>query len=342
MIPCFCAICGIFGILDYQKTILAANRNNCRVLTKWNNYYPRIIIEYIGRISFSIIFMISTIDIGTSSSTEIEMNGLKLIVINQIKGGMVTFCLGMLCSLLVFVLLRLGISNTDAIINHKSINGRKSCKEMYRLRDKGVSRNTYSTTVIPIKPSNAYATLSLWKRIIIYELFLLTQLLWLPALCLPLFQLRFDGIIFNFTPDKSTVSIRLWDFPALFWEQSVSAESYRWMPILVGLPGIVLIFVCPFVANILAIGSWVCDLPMRLRCKNILLMIQPFLGSIIFCVSVFFSVPVFEAVTESLTNKGYCPTDTCFAIQGQRSIGLILLMFQAVALELFVLVTIYW
>lgn len=145
--------------------------------------------------------------------------------------------------------------------------------------------------------------------------------------------------------NKSVLSYRLWDIPALFSEHCVSTGTNRGMPMIVGFTGSVLIFVCPFFANILSIGSWLCDSPVRLYCKNTLWMIQPFLGSIVFGVSVFFSVPVFETVTEDVTNKysnGLIPKFEAFTMDGQRSIGLIFILCQAVALDLFVLVTISW
>mmetsp|Transcript_26806 Transcript_26806/g.58797 ORF Transcript_26806/g.58797 Transcript_26806/m.58797 type:complete len:607 (-) Transcript_26806:4341-6161(-) len=192
--------------------------------------------------------------------------------------------------------------------------------------------------------------LPFWKRVVLYELALLSTLLWLPALCLPLFRLEYGGIVSDFMSEVS-MSFRLRDIPVELWERGRSAGTSRLMLFLVESNFVLLVFVCPILANLLAIGAWICDSPFRTLCKNILWIIQPCLGTIVFGVAVFVSVPAFETVPQGAIDKfasAICnnfeaiTTYTCFTIHAEPSLGLWFLLGEAVALEIFVLLTLYW
>jgi len=403
------------------------NIHNTRSLIrrlKRNQYnYPKIIIEYIARIGFSVIFILCILVIGTSSSIKVQFNDTRFVSISQIQGGMVVYALGMVCTLLVITLLRLDRSNlylmfdsvvtiNEDLLYHEQYVRPKPMKRKQRssqgfqyswqvssnelftgtraendiiidkednmelqthfllsdgynnrgvdLRDdkrtsnflfiSGSTEDNYLTPTIPIETSNLNTTLHFWKRVIAYELALLSVLLWLPTLFLPLFQVQYDGIISGFMSDIS-LSIRLWDFPSLLWKHCILAGTNRGMLIIIESALLLLIFICPIFANLLAILVWISDSPTRIYCKNLLWMIQPFLGSIVFSISLCFSIPAFEAVVEYVIDTysyGLCKqievvtTDTCLAIHGQPSMGLWFLFLQSLVLEIFVLVTISW
>ena len=476
ILPCLCAISGIMAIIDdrieQNKMFVDANNNtgslyyvtrrrlnkrrnnnnNNNQSNKNNNYYPRIFLEYIARIGFSIFFILLILDIGTSSSIEIEFNNTSFIFINQIQGGMVVYALGILCTLLVITLLRLGRTtkshllisdNTDAATTNNNTNNTQCTtfnnndllyheqQEYFRKRRRNkqqsqdfqyswqVSSNElfagsnneqeedgndnmelqtplllnhdeheqnnnndirgaggdtnflfiseaaeeedmfdhdisqYLAGTMPTETSNltSVSVLPFWKRAMLYELIVLSILLWLPTLFLPLFRLQYDGIMSDFMSDVS-FSIKLWNFPVLLWERGISAGTNRGMLIIIESIVLLLVFICPILANILAICTWVSDThTSKTYCKNLLWMIQPFLGSIVFGITIYLSIPAFEAVFEYVTDTysyGLCKkfeiftTDTCLTIQAQPSIGLYFLLGQALVLEIFVLVTLTW
>jgi len=187
-----------------------------------------------------------------------------------------------------------------------------------------------------------------WKRVLLYELALLSTLLWLPTMFLPLFQLKYGGIMSDFMSETS-LSIRLWDFPTLLWGRGVSAGADQFILVIFESIILLLVFACPIIANGLAIGAWTCDdKSSRMYCKNLLWIIQPFLCSIIFSIALYFSIPVFEEVIEYVLDTysfGICEkfevvtTGTCFTIQGESLAGLWLMLVEAFALELFVVFT---
>mmetsp|Transcript_45531 Transcript_45531/g.49187 ORF Transcript_45531/g.49187 Transcript_45531/m.49187 type:complete len:630 (+) Transcript_45531:127-2016(+) len=433
ILPCLCAVLGVTAIIGIvgdrkeQNMIMQAGFNNknihntrnlIRRLKRNQNNYPKIIIECIARIGFSVIFILCILVIGTSSSIKIQFNDTRFVSISQIQGGMVAYTLSMVCTLLVMTLLRLDRSNSylmlDAIISTITDEQYVRPRPMKRKRRSSqdfqyswqVSSNelfvgTHAENDIiidkednmelqtPFLLSNGYnnrgsdlrddkctsnflfisgtvkddylnyltsttpkynTSVPIWKRVMIYELALLSVLLWLPTLFLPLFQVQYDGIISDFMSDIS-LSVRLWDFPSLFWEHCILTGTNRGMLIIVESALLLLVIICPIFATLLAILVWISDSPTRIYCKNLLWMIQPFLGSIVFSISLYFSLPAFEAVVEYVINTysyGLCTqiemvtTDTCLAIHGKPSMGLWFLFLQSLVLEIFVLVTISW
>ena len=79
-----------------------------------NGLCPRMFIEYGARIGFSIFFILCILVIGTSP-LEIEFDDSRFIVVNQMKGGMVSYTLGTMFGLSVLVLLRFGRTNFQRI-----------------------------------------------------------------------------------------------------------------------------------------------------------------------------------------------------------------------------------
>ena len=401
-----------------MQTVAASNNNTsglCRRLQRENNRYngclsPRLFVEYIARIGVSVLFVICVLIIGTSP-LDIGFEDSRFIVVNQIQGGMAVYALGMICSLSVLALLRLGKTTIHGIyepvysVHRKKFQGETrrnpdfECSwdvhsdelfSGFRRTNTSTNQNSTShdelvqletpllqnewrngsssavdrwtlilaleetTETMDHRPTETTsvetAILPFWKRVVLYELALLSTLLWLPALCLPLFRLEYGGIVSDFVSEVS-MSFRLQDIPVELWERGRSAGTSRLMLFLVESNFVLLVFVCPIVANLLAIGAWICDSPFRNLCKNALWIIQPCLGTIVFGVAVFVSVPAFETVTQGAidnfasaicTNFEVMTSDTCFTIYAEPSLGLWFLLGEAFALEIFVLLTLYW
>mmetsp|Transcript_25391 Transcript_25391/g.69966 ORF Transcript_25391/g.69966 Transcript_25391/m.69966 type:complete len:429 (-) Transcript_25391:223-1509(-) len=362
-------------------------RNNHRSYS-WLS--PRVIVEYVARIGISIVFVVCTLLIGTSPLV-IEYEDSGFIVANQIKGGMAAYALGLNCGLFVLVLLRLGKTNVHGICEpaheacyegnlqrsrnfecswevhsnelftglgprarntqqHNTSHNEVAEMEAPLLQNEWWNKSPTSTGSPAEKMSVQTKRIPLWKRVVLYELALFSTLLWLPALFLPLFRLEYGGIASDFMPEVS-LSFRLKDIPAEIWERGTSTGTSRLMLWMIENNFVLLVLVCPVLANMAAIGSWVCDAPFRTCCRNILWMMQPCLGTIVFGVAVLVSVPAFETIPEVVIRKfaaDICDkfelvtSDTCFSINAEPSLGLWFLLGQALALELFVLVTLSW
>merc|ERR1712070_1347700 len=115
---------------------------------------------------------------------------------------------------------------------------------------------------------------------------------------------------------------------------------------------VLLVLACPIVANLAAIGAWTLETQQsRTFCKRLLWILQPFLGTLVFGIALYLTIPAFETVTEAAIEKfsaGICPNfeavagEACFAIEAEPTIGLWFLLIEALALELFVVLTLTW
>jgi len=413
VLPCLCAVCGAAWIVEDRKEQNLITANNTRSSRRQpnrqrNGLCPRMLIEYGARIGFSVFFILCILVIGTSP-LEIEFEGSKFIVVNQIKGGMASYTLGTMFGLSVLVLLRFGRANFQIIfgptgMSDKNTLGQDLHREKYlggevrgrdfecswevhsnelfteissrhanRTDDVGDAERELRTPLLQNEknsnenPSNDQSTeildndltgriqselggLPVWKRVVLYELALMSTVLWIPAVFLPLFHLKYEGIVSDFIPEVS-LSFRLKDFPKELWQRGVSAGTDPFILFLLEIIFVILVLVCPVMANLAAIGTWILDVQSSVFCKRLLWILQPFLGALVFGTALYLSIPAFETVTENAIDQvssGICTNfesiagDACFAIEAEPSVGLWFLLVDALALEIFVVLTLAW
>jgi len=190
--------------------------------------------------------------------------------------------------------------------------------------------------------------LSFWRRALIYELALISTVLWIPAAFLPLFHLKYEGVVSDFVSEVE-LSFRLYDIPKELWKRGISSHVD---PCIMGMFWCIylsLVIIFPVVANLAAIGTWKFDNQSGKYCRNILWVLQPFLGTIVFSVALYFTIPAFETVTEIAIEKfspGICEDfngfDPCFSIDAEPKMGLWFLLAEGLSLELFVVLTLAW
>lgn len=364
-----------------------------------NWFCPRVVMEYSARIGFSIFFILCILDLGSSPLT-IEFNDSKFVVVNQMKGGMVSYALGMIFGVSVLALLRFSNANFQSILettqdsdkntqnnlgeeawrkqdfecswevhsnelftggNFRLANETESGKEAqeletpllqngYNLQSPSAGGET-SDRHLSERLQTEPGELSFWKRVVLYEISLVSTVLWIPALFLPLFQLRYKGILSDFISEVS-LSFRLSDFPAELWDRGIGAGTNPLILYMLDSIFVLLVLACPIVANLAAIGAWTLETEQsRTSSKRLLWILQPFLGTLVFGIALYLTTPAFETVTEAAIEKfsaGICPNfeavagEACFAIEAEPTMGLWFLLIQALALELFVVLTLTW
>jgi len=386
VLPCVGAVSAAVWIVEdrQEENLLAASVDECSLRRHPNRpktcSHPRLIVECFARIGFSIFFVLCILVLG-SSPLEIEFNDSRFVVVNQMKGGLSSYALGMIFGLLVLALLRFGRTNLQEFFQSSADSNRTT--ETRRRRDLECSWRVRSndlftgmagrhaskaeaeaeeelrTPLIQDETNNDRDTasveteqggLSLWKRILLYELGLTSTLLWIPALFLPLFHLKYEGIISDFM-SEAELSFRLKDFPVELWERGVSAGTNRFLLVVLDSVFMLLVFVFPAMASLTAIGTWLLDTKASEVCKRLLWILQPLLGALVFGTALYVSIPAFGTVTESVMNNvssGLCSNfeaiagDACFTIEAEPSTGLWFLLGEALALELFVVLTLRW
>jgi hypothetical protein len=343
ILPCLFFVVGPMWTFQDRKEqdLLLTSSLSLANLIRWKRqhsvwYSPRRFLEYILRVSFAIFFLLSIIDIGTSS---IEMNNssTKFTLINQLQGGLACYTLGMTCALVATVLLRAEEINfyehcscllqqhdedsrTSAppnnafslpwnIVHHNSTLVEAEEELQAPLLDNMdvTHPNAVSSMQIDATPSDdgelGSSGLPLWKRALLYELAIGATVLWVPALFMPLFELSYGGIISDFMSEE-TFSIRFWEFPAVIWQRGVAAGTEQWVLIILGIILIFLVYVMPLLATLLAIAAWTLDPIPSAFCRNVLKAIQPCLGGVIFYVALHFAVPAFEDIAEYAIDMG--------------------------------------
>jgi len=404
VLPCLCAVSGAVWIIEDRKEknkFTAKNTSYSKKQPKMQRSWlrPRMFIEYSARIGFSTFFIICILYIGTSP-LEIEFKNSRFVVVNQIKGGMASYTLGMILGLSVLALLRFGRIDFSKMIGtlhnydnktpnqdfyeekyprrevwgkrdlecswevhsdelftgltYRYANGTEVGKKEPRLRttllqneDSGenlfVGRKSFDlktenpTGRIETQPGG----LSFWNRVALYELALISTVLWIPAAFLPLFRLNYEGVVSDFMSEVS-LSFRLKDFPAELWQRGISTGTDRCILFVLESIFVLLVFACPVMANLAAIGTWIFDRQASTICKRLLWILQPFLGTLVFGIALFFSIPAFQTIqvsSEMCTNSETVVSDACFVIQPEKSVGLYVLLVETIALELFIALT---
>jgi hypothetical protein len=203
----------------------------------------------------------------------------------------------------------------------------------------------------PMVGTSSSSFLPFWKRAIVYEVGAVTTLLWFPALFLPLFSLNYDGIIADFMI-YDTMSVRLWEFPAVLWQRCEASGTESWIMVALGTVLIAFVYVGPIVATILCIVTWTIEeRDASAYCHRLLGIVQPTLCGFVFAVSLYLALPAFESISEYAIDSGsngicqkfsIITSDTCLRIYGHSGIGHVFLLAQSLSLEVFVVLTLVW
>jgi hypothetical protein len=217
---------------------------------------------------------------------------------------------------------------------------------------------------------------SFFQLLLVFQLGLLSLLLWFPAVLIPFVNLRYSGIAAKFMTNEPNpmYSVALYHVPWLLIQDSLSARSKPWV---LAITGGLLFFVTilvPIVAIVLGILTWMlpnrmhvdqrssergCCCCARVACKRWLYAIHPATGSIVMAVALIVAIPIIQPWTQLTLNfhtnsegeketKGICDVliqvvgESCLEIRPAVSSGLYFLIAHATFLELFILLTLRW
>lgn len=377
--PCLCMLlCPLWTYGDYQAAIVGHTQSRT-MAADLLGFNPRVLVEhFMVRICFLAFFMLAILDVGTSS-VSLENNHSEFLVTNRTRGGIVCYTLGMACALCVVVLLRVVSqeayqppANESSSANpstprytrqeHPRAPPDRAFQELQRpllLLDaeegeQPVERSGVAPRVSHASPSFVVADpdMASWKRFVIYELMILTVVLWIPALFLPLFRITFDGLVASFMEEVS-FEVGFFQVPGVLAQRGFAAGTDQWMLLSLGIVLLSLVYVFPMIAAAAAVSAW--RSPNHSKAvwfyKAVLRCLQPCLCGVIFSASLFLAVPAFEPLGDYLLDtqtSGFCQrfqdiTDTsCLVILGQHSLGNWFLLAQSLSLEILAVLTIMW
>lgn len=334
--------------------------------------YPRMLFEYVLRMSLVTFLSLSILDVATSS-IDLVGNGTDLQIVNRTRGGLVCYTLGMCCALGVIAVLRLvqvGDERRTIVVHSVSAGSRRvppnhafqlpwrsntdqADAELQRpLIDTEDALEEGNDEVQPVRGlgPDGYAGLSYCKRVLLYEAGIVSTLLLPPAFLLPLFTLNFGGLASDFMVE-TTFTVQFWEFPIVLRRRGILAGTEHWILVALGTALLCLVYILPLVATALSISAWRLESAKSRGCQNILQVLQPCLCGIVFALSVLIAVPAFGPIGETLLNEktsGVCDkfhlitSDNCLTIEGDPNIGVWFLLAQSISLELFVMMTLAW
>ena len=194
--------------------------------------------------------------------------------------------------------------------------------------------------------------LNFCQKVILYDVGAMATILWLPALCLPLFALSYDGLASDFMPNVIH-EVRLWHLPVALWAKGRTAGASNGIQVVLGTLTLTLTMIMPILANISAVAAWMKHKPVQERrlCRKFLALVSPSLCGIVLVAALFVTVPAFAPILDYVMDDytvGFCEQiqnitgEACLTMTGRMGLGAWSLLAQAVSLELFVFLTIRW
>lgn len=366
--PCLAMIlCTSWTFGDYQQAIRPYPRQAATQMDLLLGFDPRVFVEnFIVRIAFLTFFLLSILDVGTSSLA-LENNHSEFLVTNRARGGLVCYTLGMSCALLVIIILRVvspsalqpprttttrTMSTRDRLV-HPRAPPEEAFHELHRpLLSDEVEPVTQTTPVSSPNSAVNDRDVPLWQRILVYEVEILTLVFWIPALFMPLCEIKFDGLVASFM-DETSLEVPFYLLPSLLWQRGKAAGTDQWILLLLGIPLLVLVYIVPFLATMLASAAWRSSNNSKILSlyKSMLRYLQPALGGPVFALAVLLAMPAMKPLGDFLLDSetsGFCRrfesvTDTsCLDILGHHRLGLWFLLAQSITLEIYVRMILTW
>lgn len=198
----------------------------------------------------------------------------------------------------------------------------------------------------PTRPTK----LSFGRKVLVFQVGLLTAVLWIPSLYLPLFRISYTGLAREFMT-VSSLKVFLWQIPALMWTQGVQSSSATWILLAVGFILIAVVIVLPVVATCLGISTWLGENTLSYRSRSWLYCIHPALGGLVFAVALIVTVSALHPLGNLLLDEdgtGICVKfqqvvgEPCLTLTGTLLPGAWFFLLQSIVLEMFVAVTLRW
>jgi hypothetical protein len=208
-----------------------------------------------------------------------------------------------------------------------------------------IEENT-SSTMTPTRPSK----LSFGKKVLVFQVGLLTTVLWIPSLYLPLFRVSYGGLAREFMA-VSSLKVFLWQIPTLLWTQGVLAGTPIWILLGVGFVVMTVVIALPVVATCLGISTWLGETRLSYRSRSWLYCIHPALCGLVFCVALIATVPALQPLGNLLLDEdgtGICDKfqkvvgEPCLNLTGRLLSGAWFFLVQSIVLEMFVVMTLQW
>jgi hypothetical protein len=149
-------------------------------------------------------------------------------------------------------------------------------------------------------PTQRRRSVSFCQKVLVFELGLLTLVLWMPILYTPWISLRVE----NAASESKTVLNWSDAVFASAWEQGVQARTDRWLILVLAVVAIAQLVIIPLLASALGILVWLGDGPWCIRSRQWLYCLQPTMGGLVASAALILTLNYQEEVLPPLMGLG--------------------------------------
>jgi hypothetical protein len=211
----------------------------------------------------------------------------------------------------------------------------------------GAQQHSQNQNVVTQHSASASSTsISFYQQVAIFQLGLLSLILWFPVMALGQFRVLYDGLVVDMFKNKA-FNVYLWQIPKIVWDSGIDGGTPKWMMIVVFCLLFLFVLVLPLVAHLAATMTLVRGGRSRLWWRDFLKLLQPTVCGVPFAIAILVTVPSFIDIGENL-DKGICQKiesivqNQCLISGGVRLAGSWFTLAQATCLELFIILTLRW
>lgn len=342
--------------------------------------WSRLWLELMIRLSWLAAFIHMTLNVAISG-IELQWTDTNLRVHNAFKGPYISYLLGCTCALLCVVVLRMPHLEHLKLLGYP---GQDKPKRNPRHVQAGAPEPT-PPPATQAPPATAFSLpwlssfsqddeqdeannqaqqpllgsphsrtpkqpIPIWKHFCMFQLALLSVVMWFPALALPQFRVLYSGLIMEMIKVPA-YNVYVWQLPTILWHSGIRASTPAWILVMVFvLVGTFAIFL-PLVALGMACKTWYQHYQQRdsygSKWRDALILLHPLLCGVPFAAGLIVTVPAFEDIGENIDDD-ICiqiekvVQDQCLISGGVVQWGAYFLLAQAVAVEGLVVLALWW
>jgi hypothetical protein len=286
------------------------------------------------RFGFLIVYIVLILDLSTSS-IELNLVDSKIAVQNRIGSGLVFYMIGMTMAVVSAKLLTVATVSEVPTVGSMNVMEEGYMRVLEEeLEERGEeTTNAQEFDALDARHNDAWCGCS--YRLIMFESAVLSIILAIAAFALPLFQVSYQGVASDFL-SQTTLEVHITD---LVQPPQGPAHAI--------LQGTVMsqLFIFPSMALFLAAG--VCFLGFK---KKWLSGVRPAVNGITICAAILVVIPALQSLGKEMLDEqvsGFCSEfenltgESCLTIVGTVGAGTWCLVGHAIALEIFIALTLW-
>ncbi|GKY92437.1 hypothetical protein MPSEU_000214200 [Mayamaea pseudoterrestris] len=181
---------------------------------------------------------------------------------------------------------------------------------------------------------------SSWQRVLVFQLALLSTILWIPSLYIPIFSVQYHGLasVFVVEPQKAFF---LWNLAS--FHQELPSDDRFYNNILLNIVALSFLITIPLKCTCLSIVAWLGEGTWSTSSRRIIYSLQPAQGSgIVLLAALMIGLTTLNVGDSTQFCRHLFIETECFSVTGQVEVGAWLYALHTIVLELLVQCTLRW